>query len=94
MLVESHGLHGGKVAGRINGNTVVADAGRAFHQMNGEIRIVRTGHGKGVDEDLGADLLCQSLPVLLDGAASGRGNAPLQIQVCGVLRGAAKAAPP
>ena len=37
-LVESHGFHGGEVAGRVNGNAVVADTGRASHQVNGKIR--------------------------------------------------------
>ena len=77
------------------------DAVAVVGYAGGSLAVVRCPLGRagihqapGIDEDLAADLLCHGLAVLADGAGLGGGNAVFQVQIGGVLRADAVAAPP
>ena len=94
LLVKGRRLQGAQEACRVQGHAVVGHAGAGAHQPVGLLGVAGAHHGIGIHEDLGADLLGKHRAVAPDGPALRGGDAPLQVQVGGMLGGVAHAAPP
>ena len=92
--LEGLGDSGAEEPGPPQAVAVVGDAGRRLAQLRRLMGLSGTHQSPGVDEDLAPDLLRQNQAVLLDGAGLGGGDAVFQVQVGGVLRAYAVAAPP
>ena len=73
------------MAGCLDCNAVMADAGRFSHQTYRQIRIIGAGHGDRIDENLCSDLLRQRGSIGPDRSALRRIHAVLQIQISRVL---------
>ena len=94
LLRKCHGLKGSKMAGRLKGNPIMADAGCLPHQADRQIRIIRTRHSNGVNKNLRPNLLRQCGSVRLKGSAFRRIHTIFQIQERRMFRRPSQPAPP